>query len=163
MPWRCNCARGAWRPTRIWPAPCTRRQSTTRRWPRSAAIALKPRTAGAQVAVGYALEEVGKRDDAIAAYREAIKIAPGDAQALKYLGSAAFARRQARRGDRSSPRGDQARTRGRRSPDHLRLRTLGSRQAGRSSRQLQGCDQAQIRQCSGSLVPGKRLVKTRKV
>ena len=36
-----------------------------------------------------------------------------------------LARRQARRGDRSSPRGDQARTRGRRSPDHLRLRTLG--------------------------------------
>ena len=70
----------------------------------------------AHVNLGLALEAQGKLDEAVAEYREAIRLKPDDASAHFNLGNALKLPGEARRGDGRMPRGDPAQARRRLRP-----------------------------------------------
>ncbi len=95
----------------------------------------------------------GKLDEAIAEYREAIRLKPDDAEAHYNLGVALTDQGKHRRGHRRIPRGDPAQARLRRGPLQPRQRPEGPGEARRGHRRIPRGDPAQARLRRSPLQP----------
>ena len=98
----------------------------------------------------------GKLDEAIAAYREAIRLKPDYAEAHYNLGIALRGQGKLDEADRRIPRGDPAQARLRRGPLQPRHRPACPGEAGRGDRRIPRGDPAQARLRRGPLQPGTR-------
>ena len=129
----------------------TRRSPNTARRSGSSPTTPRPTTTSASPC-----DDQGKLDEAIAEYREAIRLKPDDAAAHNNLGIALHAQGKLRRGDRRIPRGDPAQARLRRGPQQPRQRPASPGEARRGDRRIPRGDPAQARLRRGPQQPRHR-------
>ena len=123
-------------PMRRWTRPsrpCVRRSGSS------------PISAYAHANLGVALMRQGKLDEAIAEYREAIRLRPDDGPTHFNLGTALGRQGKLDEADRRVPRGDPAPARLRLRPLQPRPRPAGSGEGGRGDRRVSRGDPAPAR------------------